>query len=179
MKALSVEQYKKIKSASSRPGVLYGLCKVHKNIVDRYPLFRPILSAIGMPSYKIAKFLVLRMNSITSSEFTVKDTFCFAKEIVEQDSSPVMGSLDVDSLFTNILLDETINICTNTVYSKQDVIQCMNKEEFRNLLSLATKVSCFIFEEVLYKQKDEVAMGSPLGPTLANAFLCFYEKKMA
>ena len=33
-----------------------------------------------------------------------------------------MGSLDVDSLFTNIPLDETINTCTNTVYSEQDVI---------------------------------------------------------
>ena len=52
------------------------------------------------------------MNFITSNEFTVKDTFCFAKEIVEQDSSLVMGSLDVDSLFTNILLDKTIDICT-------------------------------------------------------------------
>ena len=42
--------------------------------------------------------------------------------IVKQDSSLVMGSLDVDSLFTNIPLDETINTCTNTVYREQDVI---------------------------------------------------------
>ena len=81
--ALSVEHHKKIKAVGSRPGVLYGLCKVHKNIVDRCPPFRPILSAIGTPSYKIAKFLVLRMNSITSNEFTVKDTFCFAQEMAE------------------------------------------------------------------------------------------------
>ena len=33
------------------------------------------------------------MNSITSNEFTVEDTFCFAKEIVDQDGSLVMGSL--------------------------------------------------------------------------------------
>ena len=52
-----------------------------------------------------------------------------------------MRSLDVDSLFTNIPLDETINICINTVYSEQDVIRGINKEEFRNLLSLATKES--------------------------------------
>ena len=109
----------KIKALGSRPDVLYGLCRVHKNIVDRCPPFKHITSAIGTPSYKIAKFLVLRMNSVTSNEFTVKDTFCFAKEIVEQDSPLVMGSLDVDSLFTDIPLDETINICTNTVYSEQ------------------------------------------------------------
>ena len=88
-----------------------------------------------------------------------------------------MGSLDVDSLFTNIPLDEAINICTNTAYSEQDVIEDINKEEFRNLLSLPTKKSDFIFNEVLYKQEDRVVMGSPLGPTLANVFLCFYVRK--
>ena len=88
-----------------------------------------------------------------------------------------MGSLDVDSLFTNIPLDKAINICTNTAYSEQDVIEDINKEEFRNLLSLPTKKSDFIFNEVLYKQEDRVVMGSPLGPTLANVFLCFYVRK--
>ena len=33
-----------------------------------------------------------------------------------------------------------------------------------------------LFEGELYKQIDQVAMGSPLGPTLANIFLCFHEK---
>ena len=59
-----------------------------------------------------------------------------------------MGSLYVDSLFINIPLDETINICTNIAYSEQDVIQGINKEEFRNLLSLATKKCYFVFSEV-------------------------------
>ena len=53
----------------------------------------------------------------------------------------------------------------------------MNKSEFKELLPLATKESDFIFNELLYKQIDGVAIGSPLGPTLANASLCFYEKK--
>ena len=68
-------------------------------------------------------------------------------------------------------------ICTNTIYSEQDVIEGINKEEFRNLLLLATKESYFIFNEVLYKEKNGVAMGSLLGPTLANAIFCFYERK--
>ena len=57
------------------------------------------------------------MISIASNEFTIKDTF-FAKEIVEQDTSLVMGSLDVDSLFRSIPLDKTIDICANTIYSQ-------------------------------------------------------------
>ena len=174
---LSDKQYKKIKADGSRPGVLYGLCKVRKSIVDVFLSFRPILSAIGTPTYKIAKFLVAILSCLTINEFTVKDSFSFAKEIVEQDSNFYMGSVDVDSLFTNIPLEEAINICTESIYDQNDSIEGLNKSEFKELLSLATKESYFIFNEILYKQIDGVAMGSPLGPTLANAFLCFYEKK--
>ena len=88
-----------------------------------------------------------------------------------------MGSLDVESLFTNIPLEETINICTNLLYNNEDVMEGINKCEFKNLLWLATQESHFIFNDVLYKQKDGVAMGSPLGPTMANVFLSFYEIK--
>ena len=52
-----------------------------------------------------------------------------------------------------------------------------SKSEFKELLSLATKESYLIFNETFYKQIDGVAMASPLGPTLANASLCFYEEK--
>ena len=126
---------------------------------------------------KFQKFLVPRINSVTPNEFTVKDAFCFARGVIEQNHSLVMGNLNVDSLFTNIRLDETIDICSNTFYSEQDVIEDINKEEFWNLLSLATKESYFSVSEVLYKQKDGVAVGSPLGLTLANNILCFYERK--
>ena len=158
-------------------GILYGLCKVHKAIIDVCPPFRPILSATGTPSYKLAKLLVPKLSSITFNEFTVKDSFAFAEEIVHQDGKRFMGSLDVDSLFTNITLKETINICTNLLYKNVDVIEDINMSEFENLLSLATQESYFMFNDILYKQKDDVAMGSPLGHTMANVFLSFYEMK--
>ena len=63
------------------------------------------------------------------------------------------------------------------LYYNEDVIEGINKSEFKNLLLLATQESYFIFNDVLYKQKDGVAMGSPLGPTMANVFLSFYEIK--
>ena len=34
-----------------------------------------------------------------------------------------------------------------------------------------------MFNDILYKQKDGVAMRSPLGPTMANIFLSFCEMK--
>ena len=94
---------------------MYGLCKIHKDIIDNCPPFRLVLSAIYAPTYKLAKFLVPILKSLTSNEYTVKDWFAFAEEIVEQDSEYFMRSLDVDSLFINIPLEETVVICTNTL----------------------------------------------------------------
>ena len=112
------------------------------------------------------------------NEFTVKDSFSFAKEIVEKDSSFYMGSLDVDSFLTSIALEETINICTESIYNENDIIKGLNKSEFKELLSVATKESYSIFSDFLNKQINDVDMGSPLGPTLANAFLFLWKKKI-
>ena len=87
-----------------------------------------------------------------------------------------MGSLDVDSLFSNIPLEETIEICTNELFKESETAEGLSKTDFKELLSLATKDSHLIFDGTLYKQMDGVAMGSPLGPTLANAFLVYNEK---
>ena len=57
-----------------------------------------------------------------------------------------------------------------------DKVEDLSKIEFKELLSLATKQSFFIFNAKLYKQVDGVTMGSPLGLTLANAFLVHFEK---
>ena len=88
-----------------------------------------------------------------------------------------MASLDVESLFTNILLKETINNSVNDLHNKNLYNGKLNKSDLLKLLETATSESSFIFDFLLYKQIDGVAMGSPLGPTLANAFLCHYEKE--
>ena len=63
------------------------------------------------------------------------------------------------------------------LYKNVDVIQGIHKSEFENLSSLAKQESYFMFNDIFYKQKDGVAIGSPLGPTMANVFLSFYEMK--
>ena len=142
---------------------MYRLCKVHTDIIDNCPPFRLILSAVNTPSYKLAKFLVSILKSLTSNDHTVKDSFAFAEKIVEQDSEFFMVSLDIDSLFTNISLEETIDICTNTIFENMEKVEGLSNIEFKELLSLATKEPYFVFNGQLYKQVDGVPMGSPLG----------------
>ena len=116
-----------------------------KDIVDNCPPFWPILSANNTPTYKLAKFFVPILKSLTGNEYTVKDSLDFAEEVVEQDSGFFMGSVDVDSLFTNITLEENINICTNILSENMEKVEHLSKIEFKELLSLATKESYFIF----------------------------------
>ena len=88
-----------------------------------------------------------------------------------------MSSLDVDSLFTNIPLKETVKICSNLLFRDSPIVDGLNKDEFEKLLTLATTESFILFDGSYYQQTDGVAMGSPLGPTLANVFLCYHEQQ--
>ena len=65
---------------------------MHKPLINGLPAFRPILSAIGIPTYKLAKFLVPTLSDITQNEFTVKDSFFFVDEILTQNSDFYMAS---------------------------------------------------------------------------------------
>ena len=171
---ISKDELLKICPICSRLGILYSNPKVHKPVVDNMPKFRPILSALNTPEYNLEKFLIPILEPVTQNEFTVKDSFTFAKEITKYDSSLFMASLDVESLFP---LKETINNCVNDLHNKHLCNGKLNKPDLFKLMETATSESSFIFDFLLYKQIDGVAMGSPLSPTLANAFLYHYGKE--
>ena len=69
---------------------------------------------------------------LTTNKYIVKNLFKFATEIVNQDFSNPMGSLDNDLLFTNIPLEETIEICISELF-KNDIVHVLKKSEFKNL----------------------------------------------
>jgi hypothetical protein len=157
--------------------VLYGLAKVHKPTVNNIPKLRPILSAINSPTYKISQYMNQLLKPFTSNQYTVKDSFSFAEDIRTQDSSLYMSSLDVDSLFTNIPLDETVKICSSLLFRDKFLVDGLTRDDFEQLLTIATTESLILFNDNYYQQIDGVAMGSPLGPTLANVFLCYHEQQ--
>ena len=88
-----------------------------------------------------------------------------------------MASSDVDSLFANVPLEETINICVYELFKNNSIIHGLNKKQITEMFSLTTKESMILFDMAFYTQVDGVAIGSPLGPSLANAFLCHHETK--
>ena len=134
------------------------------------------MSALCTPSYKLAKALVSILDPITKNDFTIKNSFEFSKEILEANPKYFMASLDVESLFTNIPLEETIKICSNLLYKNQNLVNSLDKDNFEKFLKTALSNNYFLFDGQVYQQIDSVSMGSSLGPSLANAFLGYYEK---
>ena len=160
--------FQKILPSGSSPGVLYGLPKVHKTGCP----FRPMFSSVNTYNYNLASYLVGILQPISTNQHTVKDSFRFvdwAKSF--KHNNGIMCSFDVCSLFTNVPLDETIQICLDTLYALPDS-PAIPRPVLKKLLDFATKKSHFIFDGQYYDQFDGVAMGSPLGPVLANIFMC-------
>ena len=79
---ISEINYDNLYPSGSKPGILYGLGKTQKALKDRVRTFRPILFAIGAPTYKLAKFCDKLLKPITTNEYTIKG---FAKEVEEFD----------------------------------------------------------------------------------------------
>ena len=173
---ISEVAYKSLIPQVSRFGILYGLCKVRKQLVDNCPPFRPIMSAIKTPTYNLAKFLVPLLEPITTNMYTVKSSLEFAKEIADQDPRLFMIRLDVVSLFTKIPLGDTISVRCDSLFSNDAKVNDISRIDFEKLLTAALQNKIFNFKHKIYKQIDGVAMASPLRPTSANAFLFFHEQ---
>ena len=82
-----------------------------------------------------------------------------------------MISYDVCSLFTSIPLKETIDIAVNLIFDKYPDLK-ITRQKLKKLFEFATSGTHFLFDQI-----DGVAMGSPLGPILANLFMGFHEKR--
>ena len=127
--------YNKLSPSGFRPGVMYGLTKVHKKCINGSPHFRSILSAIGTSTYNLIQFLVTLLSPLASNDFT------FPEDIRSQDQNLYMATIDVDSLFINFPLDETNDIFVSLIFKDSDVVNCLTTEDVHKLLNIATKES--------------------------------------
>ena len=87
-----------------------------------------------------------------------------------------MASFDVESLFTNIPLAETIDICIDNLFRENEIIHGFTRQQLKEILNVAANDCLFMFNEKFYVQVDGCAMGSLIGPSFANTFLSHYKK---
>ena len=166
-----------VRPTGSRLAHLYELPKTHK----RQLAMRPILSATGTYNYALVKWLDGMLKPLSSNEHTITDIFAFTNEIrgVKINPGEILVSYHVSSLLTNVPLDVTIDILARKAFEnnwfndRYDLN--LTRTDLAHLLHVATKGQLFQFDGALYEQTDGVAMGSPLGPLLANVFICSVE----
>ena len=69
-------------------------------------------------------------------------------------------------------------ICADTLYRGHLDCPPFPEDTFKELMLVATRGVEFSFNNQMYRQLDGVAMGSPLGPALANIFVGFHEIRL-
>ncbi|XP_071442250.1 uncharacterized protein [Hetaerina americana] len=156
---------KNLRPQAPAPQRLYGLPKIHK---IGAPL-RPIVSAIGSPTYKLAKHLTSVLSPhVGCCEHHLRNSADFVKipEGIHLAEGDILVSLDVVSLFTRVSLTDTLRLLD----AKFDAATVML---FRHVLTS----TYFLYDGQYFEQADGVAMGSPLSPAIANFFMEDFEEK--
>ena len=84
----------------------------------------------------------------TSNEYTIKEYFSFVEEIlaIRNANSFVMASFDIKSLFTNIPLEETIDIASQNYFNSIYQHRFFTRKFFEGLPSLSVKDILFLFK---------------------------------
>ena len=137
---------------------------------------RPIISSIDTYNHKLAQYLGSLLSPHIPSNYATKDSFSFIKEIKQLNTSGrLLISFEGTSLFTNIPLEEIINIVIDTIFENYPKVKFIRKE-LQNLLEIATSEMHFIFNNEIHNQIDDVSMGSSLDPILANLSMGYHEK---
>ena len=122
---------------------------------------------MGTYTYNAAKVLANYLKPLCQNEYKIVDTQSFASMLREQTPLSLDEEYvwyDVESLFTNIPLDETIFYIINKIYQKNTLPQII----FKMLLYKLTTEVWFQFDYDLLKQTNGCTMSSSLSVTLAG-----------
>ena len=158
------------------PGYIYGNVKTHKPGNK----LRPIISQVTTPTYTTAKKLDELIKPYIPAEYMLKsrDEFIDILQTTRPKGPP--SSLDVESLFTNVPVHETIDIIIRNVYHHKSLPPPnISKDDLRELLLLCTTAVPFRnVDGKMFIQIDGMSMGSPLGPTFSNFYMANLENKV-
>ena len=90
---------------------------------DSFPKLLLIVSSIGTFNYNLACLFCDLLSALVPNDYSYKDTFSFDSQIKNANlSRKFLVSYDVTSLFTNIPLQETIDIAVNLNHNPNIII---------------------------------------------------------
>ena len=107
---------------------IYGTPKMHKfSSSDSFPKHRPMV--YNPMVYNLGGFLCDLLSPLVPNDYSRKDTFSFVSQIKNANLSKKLSvSYNVTSLFTNIALQETIDIAINLIFNHNPNLNIIKKE---------------------------------------------------
>ena len=171
---------------SNQPARMYGTAKTHKfESPDTISLeelkFRPIIAQTGTYTYKASQVVASFLKPLTDENpYIIRNTQDFPDMIKQQptlEPDEEYVSYDVESLFTNIPVHETIEYILKEIYTNHKIKPMCSKLIFKRLLLKLTTESTFIFNGKYYKQTDGCTMGGPLSVIFSDIFMTKMEKE--
>ena len=120
---ITEQDYQQARSRGTRPGLLYGLPKIHKPPdINGFITLRPILSSVHTFNHNVGKRLATKLNHLRPRSNLVKDTFAFVDWLHHLKINPSeysMLSFDITSFFTKVPLTKTIKITIDKLYGHE------------------------------------------------------------
>ena len=172
--------------SSHRPGRMFGSAKTHKfdnydEITAQNLKLRPIMDQSGTMVYTAAQVVAEYIKPLGDSEFVIKNTQDFPKILSEnelqEDEEDI--SYDVESLFTNVPLEDTIEYILDEIYVHKTLKPiCKSRLIMKRFLKRLASDCIFSINGRLLKQIDGCSMGSPLSVILAGIFMKILERKV-
>ena len=140
----------RIRPAVSQRPQIYGLPKIQKQDVS----LRLILSMTGSAQHQVAQWLTSVINPVLSlySTHCISDSCTFADKVRTFTFPPsvFLWSYNICSLFTNVPLSETIEICANALYNGELTSPPFPHAVFVELMQTATLSVEFSFNNIMH-----------------------------
>ena len=160
------------------PGCLYSKPQIHKRLRD--PPLSLIISKIGTVTYETSKCLNSIIVPYMPRKFNIKSTYAILALLRSSECPRQIASLDVENLFTNVPVDEAIEIILKSVWHHGTMpAPKMSQDIIRILLKVCTTRTPFRhIDGELYIQLDGVSIGKGIGPSFADFYMCNLETEI-
>lgn len=149
--------------------------KIHKNP----PKSRILVCSRGSVYYNTAQFLSRLLAPLgKEGNSYIKDSATFVSNLQQTNPSGTMVSYDVVDLFTNIPLDEALEVLRSKLQTSiKDLDTNLTIDSIIQLVSNCFDTSYFTWNDIFYQQIHGLPMGSPLSPLITEIFMTQFEEQ--
>ena len=180
------EHYEEMIPKYNQQGQLYDTAKTHKfTNIDEITIdnlkFRPIIAQTGTYTYNAVQVIVKYLKLLYSgNNYIIRNKQELPMSFQKQD--PLLPdkeyvSYDVESLFTNVPVPETIDYILQEIYIKENVPKICSKLVMKCLLLKLMTGNTFTLNSNFFKEIDGCAMRGPLSVIFSNIYITKTEEE--